>query len=322
MEDGFDTAEGFSRARLRELRIQRYEGTKIRPGESDLQQYRRKEFDRRGDIAEQFHETTKLYSETVSPRQRRSVSDFEREQALVYARCGLPPEYRNHEEVPLPDPDRCELSLGRALENRRNVREYAGDPISKRTLSQLLYYGCGEVAFDEITTVKGNYDDEPAPVGIGHRTYPSIGELYPVEPYVVVVNQGGQIRPGVYHYSASEHALRRLGDLDQSVVAGPDSPWLDDRIAYADAAVWILLTGAFGRVSAVHGTRGYRMVMSEAGHIRQNMHLVSTARALGSTPIDSFADDSANELLGVNGVDEGVVSALVVGVPSGDEHDG
>lgn len=322
MEDDDDIIGGMAWSDLQEVRTQLYEGSKMRPAETALQRFARKELHAKSDVAERFHEATKLHTETVRPGQRTSIRRFTNNETLAFATCDLPPDYRHHETVPLPAPTECQVSLGRALETRRSRRTYTGDGISKQTLSNLLYYGCGEVAVEEFVSVAGLLDDDEQAVGIHRRTSPSPGGLYSIEPYVIVVNAGPDTRRGVYHYSASTHSLHRLED-DGSFGPEHEAVWNDPdgEIEYDDAAVWMFLTGAFGRITAKYGPRGYRLLLNEAGHLCQNLHLVATARGLSAVPVAAYCDDPANEMLGVNGVDEGVVHALVLGVPDGGEGD-
>ena len=48
-----------------------------------------------------------------------------------------------------------------------------------------------------------------------------------------------------------------------------------------------------------YGQRGYRYVWIEAGHLAQNLYLVSGALGLASVALGGFFDDEADALLGV-----------------------
>jgi SagB-type dehydrogenase family enzyme len=61
-----------------------------------------------------------------------------------------------------------------------------------------------------------------------------------------------------------------------------------------------------------YGQRGYRYVWIEAGHLGQNLYLVSGALGLASLALGGFYDDEANALLGVGG-DEKTIYAMCVG---------
>jgi len=85
-----------------------------------------------------------------------------------------------------------------------------------------------------------------------------------------------------------------------------------------NATVVFLLTALFHWARFKYGERSYRFALLEAGHLAQNIHLVSAALGVGSVPIGGFIDDELNRLVGVNGVDEAVVYAIAVGAPGQD----
>jgi len=53
----------------------------------------------------------------------------------------------------------------------------------------------------------------------------------------------------------------------------------------------------------------------EAGHLAQNIYLVTTALGLGCVAIGGFMDDEINEILEVDGVNEAVVYVIAIGRP-------
>jgi len=141
----------------------------------------------------------------------------------------------------------------------------------------------------------------------GLRTAPSAGALYPVETYLVVHSVEG-IEPGVYHYAVETHELDQLqvGDF-RAVVARAA---LDQKIAYRANVVFVW-TAVFERSKWKYKQRAYRYLYLDAGHIAQNVALAAVALGLGSCQIAALYDDEANALLGVDGVDESVISPLL-----------
>ncbi len=183
-----------------------------------------------------------------------------------------------------------------AMRQRRSVRRFGDDPLREVDLSQLLWAAQG------ITQTARNH---------GLRTVPSAGALYPVETYLVVHTVEG-IEPGVYHYDVKAHELEQLktGDFRIEITRAA----LDQEIAYLADVVFVW-TAVFGRSKWKYKQRAYRYVYLDAGHIAQNVALGVTALDLGSCQIAALYDDEANDLLGVDGVEESTIYMTVVGKP-------
>jgi len=277
-----------------------------------FEEFRRKEFEA-GDLAERFHENTK-YTERSERSDGPTMSLFVRDDTMQFATARARHDYRGRERVDLPDPADLDADLSEVLSRRRSLRRYGGDPITRQALSTLLAYGCG---------VNGSLGpgDGSEPTRTTGRTYPSGGGLYPVENYLAVLNGGPELDEGLYYYVPDDHALRVLAE-------GAVTDEIDDAFVPpagmepSDAAVCFLLTGAFWRSKAKYGPRGYRFVLQESGHLVQNLLLVGLALGYGGVPLGAVREDRANDLLGVDGVDEALVYSLFLGAPprgGGDE---
>jgi SagB-type dehydrogenase family enzyme len=183
-----------------------------------------------------------------------------------------------------------------AIRERCSARRFRDDPLQEAELSQLLWAAQG------ITRISR---------GVGFRTVPSAGALYPVETYLVIHDVEG-IEPGVYHYGIEGHELDQLqtGDFQMEITRAA----LDQEIA-AWANVVFVWTAVFGRSKWKYKQRAYRYVYLDAGHIAQNVALAAVALGLGSCQIAALYDDEANALLGVDGVEESAIYMTVVGRP-------
>jgi SagB-type dehydrogenase family enzyme len=183
-----------------------------------------------------------------------------------------------------------------ALKRRRSERRYQSAPLQESELSQLLWASQG------ITQVRQNY---------GFRTAPSAGALYPVETYLVV-NAVEGIEPGIYHYAVENHELEQLraGDFRAEIAQAA----MDQGMA-AQANVVFVWTGVFGRSKWKYKQRAYRYVYLDAGHIAGNLALAAVALGLGSCQIAALYDEEANELLGVDGIEESTIYMTTVGRP-------
>jgi SagB-type dehydrogenase family enzyme len=186
--------------------------------------------------------------------------------------------------------------LWHVLERRRSERRFQDVPLKESELSQLLWAAQG-------ITREGR--------GVDFRTAPSAGALYPVETYVVVHDVEG-IEAGVYHYDVEQHELERLrpGNFQAATAAAA----LDQRIA-ARANVVFVWTAIFERSKWKYEERAYRYIYLDAGHIAQNVALAAVALDLGSCQIGALYDGEANELVGVDGVEESTIYMTAVGRP-------
>ncbi|HEX7582631.1 MAG TPA: nitroreductase family protein, partial [Gaiellaceae bacterium] len=80
-----------------------------------------------------------------------------------------------------------------------------------------------------------------------------------------------------------------------------------------DATAVVFVTSVFWRTRFKYGLRGYRFALLEAGHVVQNVLLAAAALRVAALPLGGFYDARAEKLLGVDGVDESVVYAVVLG---------
>jgi SagB-type dehydrogenase family enzyme len=121
-----------------------------------------------------------------------------------------------------------------------------------------------------------------------------------------------EIDPGIYHYDVVRHRLEqlRLGDFRMETARAA----LDQQMA-ARANVVFIWTAVFERSKWKYRQRAYRYVYLDAGHIAQNLALAAVALDLGSCQIAALYDDEANDLLGVNGVEESTIYMTAVGRP-------
>ncbi|MBU0509196.1 protein-L-isoaspartate(D-aspartate) O-methyltransferase [bacterium] len=170
------------------------------------------------------------------------------------------------------------VSLERLLAERRSIREFSQESLTKTELAQLLWAAQG------ITSSEG------------FRTAPSAGATFPTEIYAVIKRVSG-LEPGVYHYFPSftlgAHTLEPvfLGDpMPKLALAAPQS-------AVEQSAVAIVVTAVVERTARRYGTRAQRYVTLEAGHVAQNVLLQAEALGLGAVPIGAFHDETLQELV-------------------------
>ena len=235
------------------------------------------------DPAERFHEASKLYP-SLGVRQTAGIARLAASDALQAATLRCVRGNPQRQAVPLPP---AELPPG--LERGRSVVRDRGTPIGCQALSAVLHAGYGMH-------------------GSQRRTVPSAGALYPLELYPVAVRVDG-VPEGVHHFDPRRRVLERVRD---GAVAGElaDTCPLPGLLDAAAAVVFI--AAVFWRTRFKYGLRGYRFALLEAGHCAQNMLVAAHGLGLRALPLGGFYDARAESLVGVDGVEEAVVYAIVL----------
>lgn len=190
------------------------------------------------------------------------------------------------------------------IKKRKSSRDFTRAPISKREISLLLKYSCGNIG--------------PFGKDRKRRAQPSGGGLFPIEAYPIVFRpstSSGQVPDsdlpaGLYHYNVKDHALDILWDREfnnEEIDKLFTYPWVKD------ASAVILMTSVFFRNQNKYGERGYRYILHEAGHIGQNIYLVCEALGMKCCALGGTEDKKIEELIDVDGITESLVYAIAVG---------
>lgn len=190
------------------------------------------------------------------------------------------------------EPARIDLSLDKAIAQRRSQRRFTGDSMTLTELSTVLHYSAG------IT-------DEQ----YGLRAAPSAGATYPIEIYTAVNNIEGLTR-GIYRYVVSSHELELVRESDFRREMSRAA--LGEEMVM-QANVSLCLAAIFQRTWRRYRERALRYIHFEAGHIAQNAYLVATSMGLGACAIGAFYDEDLNRLLGVDGKEESVIYVIAIG---------
>lgn len=167
------------------------------------------------------------------------------------------------------------ISLDRVLTDRRCARKLGIEAISRKNLSRLLQFAHG---------IMGDWHRGPTP---------SAGGLQALELYLV--NFAADWLPcGVYHYDRLSHNLSQL--RAQAERAG----WQEHVPSLAQveggSLLW-LLAGDGARVAEKYSDRSYRFLLLEAGHLMQNLCLVSQSLGHCTIPLGGFFErEIAKEL--------------------------
>lgn len=194
-------------------------------------------------------------------------------------------------ELTLPAPDQESLSLKEALEQRRSIRDYQDEPITKRQLAQILWAAQGVTDTQE-----------------GFRTAPSAGALYPLELYIDV-KEAEDLNPGVYKYLPADHSLEKVAaesKREKIYDAALRQSWIKE------APVLLVVGAVYERVTSKYDQRGVRYVHMEAGHAAQNVYLQATSLGLGTVSVGAFDGEKIKKVLEI---EEDVLYLLPVGRP-------
>src|SRR5215471_7142517 len=203
------------------------------------------------------------------------------------------------ETTNLPQP--ADSLLLKLLASRASCREYRLTPLPAQTFSTILKCAYG---INRAITLPQ--------IGRGFlRTVPSAGGLFPLEVYVLA-REVESLPDGIYHYHPRRHAVELFregawcAELDGIMITAP---------FIRDANLIFFLSAVFNRSQKKYGPRGYRYILLEAGHLAQNLCLISAEFKLGSLCMGGFYDSRLNRWLGFDGVSEAVVYSVAVGNP-------
>ena len=191
----------------------------------------------------------------------------------------------------LPGPSRTgDMSLERALANRRSVRDFRDEKLSPKMIGQLLWAGQGI--------------SDPR----GFRTAPSAGAIYPLELYLVSPE-------GVYHYMPEKHVLVKVKGSDRRrklADAALGQRWVEE------AAIDIVIAAVYERTETRYGGRAYRDVHMEAGHAAENILLQAVSLGLGAVPVGAFDGERVADVLSLP-EQHRPLYIIPAGVPSAEE---
>ena len=139
------------------------------------------------------------------------------------------------------------------------------------------------------------------------RTVPSAGARYPLELYILQCTEQQALPPGIYHYNVRTHAL----ELVQSrTFTGSDQERMSPLPWFTKIHGLICISAVFNRTVGKYGTRGYRYVLLEAGHVGQNMLLAAADRDVVLVPVGGVEDGVLEQYIGLDDSRERLVYCL------------
>ncbi|MBI2108965.1 MAG: SagB/ThcOx family dehydrogenase [Parcubacteria group bacterium] len=200
-------------------------------------------------------------------------------------------EYPRFDRVMLPINFLELKNLKDVLEKRHSTRTFdIKKEITLQELSTMLYYSAG------IKGTPGKYRDKPQmEKNKSRRFYPSGGERYPLEVYVAI-KRISEINSGIYHYNLPNHSLEQLSDKEclSEFYEALGEPWAKD------AAVVFIITAVWDRNFIKYQDFGYNIILTETGHMAQNLILLSESLDLHYCPFIGFDNKKINKILDID----------------------
>ena len=157
----------------------------------------------------------------------------------------------------------------------------ASAPVTVRNVSRLLEYAVAISAWKQAGDTRWAL-----------RSNPSSGNLHPTEAYVFTAGVAG-IAPGLYHYTALEHALEQRA-------LWPPQRALQLLRAFAPDAFLIGLSSVVWREVWKYGERAFRYCQHDVGHAIGSMRIAARTLGWRMLLLDGMADDTIATLLGLD----------------------
>jgi SagB-type dehydrogenase family enzyme len=251
-------------------------------------------------LPELFMEATRLRPHAARElRLRRAAAQAPAMRQVLRQSCKT---YASSPRLALPDPraPRPTAAFGATAAPQASPVHLAG-PIGADDLSRLLFYAAGA-------------GEAPGDGGFRARSVPSADGLHPLEAYVLAMEVEG-VPPGIYHFNAWLHCLEAMEPAPADAVRSRLAACLPGDAGGAAAAVAVTATPA--RICAVHGDRGHRLLLMEAGAAGHALLLGARALGLAARPEHDVYEAAVERLLGIDGLDEIAVALHLVGRPAG-----
>ena len=245
------------------------------------------------DPSENWFEATKIYRNSMA-WDAPGVAGLLRSETLQKIATRASKRFDDLPLISLPTPLKNDISLDDVINERKSIDGFNGGSVSLEQLSTILQKSYGLVERPE------------GP----RRPIPSGGALYPLDLFIIV-NKVDSLDKGIYHFDPSRRGLVKLREYSEKEFG--KIMLQEDNVQ--DFAFAVVVSANFWRSRFKYGHRSYRFIFMEAGHVMQNMILLSTAQKVNSRPYGGFIDDELMKMIGGhNGVDDAPIYTLVAGI--------
>ena len=256
------------------------------------------------DPTETYHEAAKAYPAVIA-RQVAGAFALESSPELQTSCTRSVKRHAHFPAVELPEPRLPRSAFEDVVLARRSSRSFGEAPLAIAVVAGVLHAAYG------VTHRLEGAEDVLQPL----RAVPSGGALFPLDLYVVA-QRVHDLGRGLYHFDPPRRVLETLrqGDIGDELADASTYP----EVVGPSAAV-LIVAATFWRSRFKYGTRAYRFVLLEAGHVAQNALLAATAFGLSAVPLGGFYDRRLDGLLGLDGVNESALYMLAIGAAAGGE---
>ncbi len=134
----------------------------------------------------------------------------------------------------------------------------------------------------------------------------SLGISYQGTPGVYLIPINSDIDMGIYHYDYLSAQLKKVRRITKTQAAR-----LFDKSSLRSAVI-VLFSSIIGDKVFLHGDRGYRYAVMEAGGLTQGIYIHASHFGISFSPV-KFSISSLNKLINTNRANEMIVYALCLG---------
>lgn len=206
-------------------------------------------------------------------------------------------------ELAQPDLDelkQTDISLTKALEKRRSIREFDETPMAAQQLGELLYR-CARVK----KVLETDFGE------ISRRPYPGGGAIYELELYPVVRDCTG-LSMGIYQYHPLDHVLCPISEWTSECEALTADAW------YANGQkvkpqVLLVITARFGRLFWKYRSMAYAAILKHVGVMYQTLYLTATSMNLAPSALGAGNSDLFAAASGIDYYEEASVGEFMLG---------
>jgi SagB-type dehydrogenase family enzyme len=191
-----------------------------------------------------------------------------------------------------------DMPLVEALRKRRTERNFECSPIELEALSNLLDMSARYTCMLE--TADGGM--------VAQRSSPSAGCQQSTDIYVICSDVTG-LPAGAYAYLPDQHALSPV-----TTSPPPLTKLLPEQTYYQRASAYVVYVGNVPRMQWKYdGSRSYRGLLLDVGHLSQTFYLSCTAMSLAVGFSGAVCDEAIEEYLGLNPYEHLVFGMTVIG---------
>ncbi|MBI5909714.1 MAG: SagB/ThcOx family dehydrogenase [Betaproteobacteria bacterium] len=197
-----------------------------------------------------------------------------------------PDPFRRYEGsalIPLPVLGPDDAPLSPFYEDMYHPGAIVSAPVTIRTLSRFLEFSLAISAWKQAGEVRWAL-----------RTNPSSGNLHPTEGYLLIGKVAGlSPAPGLYHYTAMEHALELRAEV-------PTESFDSLLQGFTSNAFFVGFSSVNWRETWKYGERAFRYCQHDVGHAIGSARIAAQTLGWRTLLLDGLADDTLAALLGVD----------------------